>query len=121
MLTGPVTTDRRSTTGFCIFLGDSLISWKSKKQKTVTLSTVKAEYGVMSSIAKEVIWLHQLLIDFGVSVTTLTPIYGDNQSAIKIADNPVFYERTKHLEVELHFVRRHYLVGTLSLPYLAST
>ena len=68
----------------------------------------------MSSTAKEVIWLGQLLIDFGVSVTTPTPLYDDNQSAIKIAGNPVFHERTKHLEIELHFVRHHYLAGTLS-------
>ena len=60
-------------------------------------------------------------MDFGVSVTTLTPIYGDNQSAIKIVGNPIFHERMKHLEVALHFVRYHYLAGTLSLPYLAST
>ena len=75
----------------------------------------------MSSTAKEVIWLRQLLVDFGVPVTTPTPLYGDNQSAIKSADNPIFHEWTKHLEVELHFVRYHYLVGTLSLPYLVST
>ena len=75
----------------------------------------------MSSIAKEVIWLRHILMDFGISVTTPTPVYGDNQSAIKIAGNPVFYERTKHLEVALHFVRYHYLAGTVSLPYLAST
>ena len=56
----------------------------------------------------------------GISVTTSTPVYGDNQSAIKIAGNPVFHERTKHLEVPLYFVRYHYLPGTLSLPYLAS-
>ena len=60
-------------------------------------------------------------MDFGISITTPTLIYGDNQSAIKIAGNPVFHERTKHLEVALHFVRYHYLAGTFSLPYLAST
>ena len=75
---------------------------------------------VLSSTTKEVIWLRQLLMDFGVLVTTPT-LYGDNQNTIKIAGNPVFHERMKHLEVALHFVRYHYLADTLSLPYLAST
>ena len=74
----------------------------------------------MSSTFKEVVWLRQLLMDLGVPVTTPTPLYGDNQSAINIVGNPIFHERTKHLEVALHFVRRHFLVGTLSLPYITS-
>ena len=108
------------TTGFCVFLGDSLISWKSKKQKEVALSTTEAEYIDMSATAREVVWLRQLLLDLGVAVTGSTPLYSDNRSVILIIGNPVLHEQTKHFEIALHFVRSHYLAGTLSLPHLAS-
>ena len=74
----------------------------------------------MSATAREVFWLRQLLLDLGVAVTGSTPLFGDNRSAILITGNLVFYERTKHFEIALHFVRSHYLAGTLSLPHLAS-
>ena len=80
-----------------------------------------AEYGAMSSTAKEVLWLRQILMDFGVSMSAPTPIYCDNQSAIKITANLVFHKRTKHLEVALHFVRHNYLVGSILLPYVIYT
>ena len=75
----------------------------------------------MSSTAKEVVWLRWLLMDLGVSITTSTPLYGDNQSAIKIASRQSGFSRADELEVALHFVRHHYLTGTLSLSYIAST
>ena len=74
----------------------------------------------MSATAREVVWLRQLLPDLGVAVTGSTPLYGDNRSAILIASNLVFHERTKHFEVVLYFVCSHYLAGTLSLPHHAS-
>ena len=103
-----------------VFFWENLISWKSKKQKEVALSTTEAEYIAMSATAREVVWLRQLLPDLGVAVTGSTPLYGDNRSAILIAGNPIFHEWMKHFEVALHFVRSHYLAGTLSLPHLTS-
>ena len=88
-------TNRRSTTDFCVFLGDSLISWKSKKQE-VALSTTEAEYIAMSVTAREVVWLRQLLPDLGVVVTGSTPLYGDNRSAILIAGCRTDLGRIEH-------------------------
>ena len=103
-----------------VFFWETLISWKSKKQKEVALSSTEAEYIAMSATAREVVWLRQLLLDLGVAVSGSTPLYGDNRSAILIAGNPVFHERTKYCEIALHFVRSHYLAGTLSLPHIPS-
>jgi hypothetical protein len=114
-------TDRRSVTGFCVFLGDSLISWKSKKQSVVSLSSTEAEYRAMASISKEIIWLRWLLADMGVLIPHPTPMYCDNSSAIQIAHNSVFHERTKHIEVDCHFTRQHLKHGSLSLPFVSST
>ncbi|KAL5567111.1 hypothetical protein UlMin_030275 [Ulmus minor] len=72
-------TSRKSVTGFCIFLGDSLISWKSKKQTIVSQSSTEAEYRAMTSTTKEIVWLHWLLADMGVSLSHPTPMYCDNK------------------------------------------
>lgn len=114
-------TDRKSTTGFCIFLGDSLISWKSKKQDVVSRSSTEAEYRAMASTTSEIIWLRWLLEDMGVSISSPTPMYCDNKSAIQIAHNTVFHERTKHIEIDCHFTRYHLLHGTISLPFTSSS
>ncbi|XP_031281289.1 uncharacterized protein LOC116139772 [Pistacia vera] len=82
-------TDRKSVTGFCIFLGDYLISWKSKKQSIVSQSSTEAEYRAMASTTKEIVWLGWLLADMGVSFSHPTPMYCDNQSSIQIAHNSV--------------------------------
>ncbi|CAL2273919.1 unnamed protein product [Prunus armeniaca] len=113
--------DRKSTTGYCIFLGDSLISWKSKKQSVVSRSSAEAEYRAMASTAAEIVWLRWLLQDMGVSLSMPTLMYCDNKSAIQIAHNSVFHERTKHIELDCHFVRHHFQQGTISLPFVSST
>ena len=88
-------TDRKFVTGFCIFLGNSFISWKSKKQSIIFESSTKAEYCVMISTTKEIVWLRWLLADIGVFFSNPTPMYCDNQSSIQIAHNSVFHERIK--------------------------
>ncbi|GKV33750.1 hypothetical protein SLEP1_g42213 [Rubroshorea leprosula] len=110
---------RRSTTGWCVFLGDSLISWKCKKQKTVSKSTAEAEYRAMSSSCSELTWLRGFLQTLTFP-TPPSPFYADNMSSIRIASNPVFRERTKHIEVDCHFIRNMYLAGAITLPYIAS-
>jgi len=80
-------TDRRSTTGYCIFLGDSLISWRSTKQTLASQSSTESEYRAIADTTAEVLWLRWLLVDMTVPQTTATSIYCDNQSAIQIAHN----------------------------------
>ncbi|XP_075080077.1 uncharacterized protein LOC142165415 [Nicotiana tabacum] len=88
---------KRSVTGFCVFLGDCLVSWKSKKQSMVSLSSVEAEYRSMSKAAAEVTWLSMLLSDFGLPSSSPIPLYCDNQAALHIARNLVFHEQSNHI------------------------
>ena len=93
---------RRSITGWCMFLGDALISWRCKKQDRVSKSSIEAEYCAMSTACSKIVWLRGLLEELGFPHTTSTPLYADNTSAIQIATNPGFHERTKHIEVDCH-------------------
>ena len=111
---------RRSTTGWCMFLGKSLISWKCKKQTTVSKSSAEAEYRAMSSASAEIIWLRRLLCELGVLVDRSTPLHGDNTSPTKIANNPVFHERIKHIEIDCHFIRQHIVTEKITLPHVSS-
>jgi hypothetical protein len=101
--------NRRSTTGYCFLLGDSLISWRSKKQSIVARSSTEVEYHALADTTSELLWFRWLLHDMGVSQTSSSPIFCDNRSAIQIAHNDVFHERTKHIEIDCHFVRHHLL------------
>ena len=108
-------TNCRFTTGYCFLLGDSLISWRSKKQTVITRSSTEVEYRALTSTTAELIWLRWLLQDLGVDCSTATKLHCDNRSAIQIAHNDVFHERTKHIEIDCHFIRHHLLQGTLTL------
>ncbi|KAK3043427.1 hypothetical protein RJ639_002006 [Escallonia herrerae] len=90
------------------------------KQNTVSKSSTEAEYRATSSACSEISWLRGLLQDLHINLVTPTPLYADNTSAIRIASNPVFHERTKHIEVDCHFIRDKYLDGMISLPCVAS-
>ncbi|GKC00646.1 uncharacterized mitochondrial protein-like protein [Tanacetum coccineum] len=98
---------RKSTTRFCIFLGDSLISWKSKKQYVISKSSTQAGYRAMAVTTSEIVWLHWLLADMGVLISHSTMLHYDNHSGIQIACNSMFNERTKHIEIDCHFTRHH--------------
>ena len=97
--------DRKSKIGHCTFVGGNLVTWKSKKQQVVARSSVEAEYRAMAVTACELIWLKGLLSDLGFPSPTPMSLMCDNQAAIHIAANPVFHERTKHIEVDCHFIR----------------
>ncbi|PNY14773.1 glutamate receptor-like protein [Trifolium pratense] len=108
-------TDRRSTTRYCFFLGSSLLSWRSKKQTVVARSSTKSEYRALADATSELHWLWWLLNDIAVTQSSATMLHCDNRSAIQISHNDVFHERTKHIEIDCHLVRHHVTNGTISL------
>ncbi|KAJ0838020.1 putative RNA-directed DNA polymerase [Helianthus annuus] len=105
---------RKSVTGFCIFLGECLVSWKSKKQSTVSRSTAEAENRSMCSATCELIWLKNLLSELNVVCKLPMLLSCDSQAALAIAANPVFHERTKHFELDLHFLREKVANGVIN-------
>ncbi|GJZ40642.1 ribonuclease H-like domain-containing protein [Tanacetum coccineum] len=111
---------RKSVSGFCVFLGRSLVSWKSKKQATVSRSSAEAEYRCMASATCEVIWITNLLNDLRIKNLLPVNLYSDSSSAIQIAANPVFHERTKHFEVDVHFIREKVQDGVINTFKVAS-
>ena len=109
--------DRKSTSGTCQFLGHSLVSWSSKKQNSVALSTAEAEYIAAGSCCAQLLWMRQTLKDFNISFCQV-PLFCDNESAIKLANNPVHHQRSKHIEVRHHFLRDHVEKGDIQLCHV---
>ncbi|XP_071677072.1 uncharacterized protein [Lolium perenne] len=97
--------DRKSLSAYCVFLGGSLIAWKTKKQVAVSRSSVEAELQAMALLTAEVTWLRWLLAGFGVSADAPTPLLSDSTGAIIIARDPVKHELTKHIGVDAFYVR----------------
>ena len=97
--------DRKSTTGYCFSLGSAMISWSSRKQGTLAHSTAEAEYIATSDASREAVWLRKLIYGLYGNKLETTVIHCDNQSCLKIAENPVFHERTKHIDMKYHYVR----------------
>ncbi|CAM8895858.1 unnamed protein product [Rhodiola kirilowii] len=94
----PIT--RRSVTGYCMLLGSSVVSWKTRKQAVVSRSSVESEYRSMASACSEIVWLTRLLTDMHIPVVCPVPLFCDSQSAIHLARNPIFHERTKHVKID---------------------
>ena len=111
---------RRSTTGFTMFVGDSLISWRSKKQPTVSRSSAEAEYRALALASCEMMWLCILLRELHVASSSVPVLFSDSTAAIYIATNPVFHERTKHTEVDCHQVRDAVQDGLIVTPHIST-
>ncbi|KAH9698504.1 Integrase catalytic domain-containing protein [Citrus sinensis] len=111
--------DRKSTSGTCYILGHSLVSWFSKKQNSVALSTTKAEYIAAGSCCAQALWMKQTLRDYGINLEQI-PIKCDNTSAINLSKNPIQHSRTKHIEIRHHFLRDHVQKGHIALEFIST-
>ena len=112
--------DRRSTSGYIFQVGSGAISWKSKKQDCVALSTAEAEYMALSSATQESVWLRKLFTELGSPPEGPTVINEDNQSTIAMAKNPQHHGRAKHIDIKHHFIREKVHEGTVALKYCPS-
>lgn len=112
---------RKSTTGFCLLLGRSPISWKSKRQTVVARSSAEAEYRAMAMATCEVLWVKQLLKDLDITDCAPTPLFCDNRAALAIAANHVYHECVKHVDIDCHFIRDHVASHTIAPSHIASS
>jgi len=110
--------DRRSTSGFVFMLAGAAVSWSSKRQPTVDLSTTESEIIASTHAAKETIWFRRFLDELGFLDPGPTLLWGDNQSCIALSKNPEFHQRTKHIDIQYYFIRECVLDDKIDLRYL---
>jgi hypothetical protein len=110
---------RRSTSGYVVLLGTNLVSWAAKRQPVVSRSSAEVEYRIVTNDVAEASWLHQLLQELHNPLQHVTLVYCDNVSVVYLSTNPVQHQRTKHVEIDLHFVYERVAAGdihVLSVP-----
>ena len=111
-------TTRRSTSGYFTFVEGNLITWKSKKQKVVARSSAEAEFRGMAHGVCKLLWIRNILRDLGIEYATPMNLYCDNKAAIQIAQNPVQHDRTKHVEVDRHFIKENLYEKIIQFPFI---
>lgn len=112
--------DRKSTSGYFTFVGGNLVTWRSKKQKVVALSSAEAEFRGMAKGLCELLWLRRLMTEIGFAPNCEMNLFCDNKATIDISHNPVQHDRTKHVEVDRHFIKQNLEDGIICFPYVKS-
>ncbi|KAK4351562.1 hypothetical protein RND71_030875 [Anisodus tanguticus] len=110
---------RRFTSGYCMFLGDSLVSWSAKRQSVLSGSSVEAEYRGVANVVSESCWLRNLLLELHFPIHKATLVYCDNISVVYLSGNPVQHQRTKHIELDIHFVREKVARGQVRVLHVS--
>ena len=112
--------DRHSQTGFIFKMAGGAISWASRRQPTISLSSTEAEYKAASDTSRQMMWLRTFGDELGDDMSASTPMCMDNHGAIFLSENPAIDRRTKHIEVHYHFVREYLASGSMDIYYIAS-
>jgi hypothetical protein len=112
--------NRRSTSGYFTMVGGNLVTWRSKKQKVVSLSSAEAEFRGIARGVVEILWIKKLLTEIGFPPNKTIKLMCDNKASIQILENPVQHDRTKHVEVDRHFIKEKIEAGIIELPFVSS-
>ncbi|CAH9071921.1 unnamed protein product, partial [Cuscuta europaea] len=113
-------TDRRSTSGYCTYVWGNLVTWRSKKQNVVARSSAESEFRSMANGICELLWIKRMMTELNMEMNLPMKLYCDNKAAINIAHNPVLHDRTKHIEVDRHFIKEKIEAGIVCTPFIST-